>query len=87
MAEAMKKVPAEQLPEVAWDFAAGRTVAEKTRVLGCEDETLMVEVPDANWRTQLYSMVPQLVARLNQITRVKRIEFKLARPQDERRGK
>jgi len=31
--------------------------------------------------------VPQLVARLNQITRVKRIEFKLARPQDERRGK
>lgn len=86
MAEAMKRVPAEQLPEAAWDFAAGRAVAEKTRVLGCEAETLTVEVPDANWRTQLYSMVPQLLARLNQFTKIKRIEFKLARPQDERRG-
>jgi hypothetical protein len=91
MAEAIKRVPPEQLPEAAWDFAAGRAVAEKTRVLGCDSSSgstvLLVEVPDANWRTQLYSMVPQLIARLNQFTKIARIEFKLARPQDERRGK
>jgi hypothetical protein len=103
MAEALRRVPAEQLPEAAWEFCAGRAVAEKTRVLGCEKNsdkggdsvgdsggervTLLVEVPDANWRAQLYSMTPQLLARLNQFIKISRIEFKLARPQDERRGK
>lgn len=110
MAEALRRVPAEQLPEAAWEVCAGRAVAEKTRVLGCEKScekssapsgnkvgdansdssgervTLLVEVPDANWRAQLYSMVPQLLARLNQFIKVSRIEFRLARPQDERRG-
>jgi hypothetical protein len=91
MAEAIKRVPAEQLPEAAWEFSAGRTVAEITRVVGCDSSSgsivLTVEVPDANWRAQLYSMVPQLLARLNQFTKISRIEFKLARPQDERRVK
>jgi predicted nucleic acid-binding Zn ribbon protein len=86
MAETLKRLPAEQLPEAAWDFASGRAVAEKTRVLGCEEQTLVVEVPDANWRTQLYAMAPQLLSRLNQIIKIKRLEFKLARPQDEKKG-
>ena len=87
MSDALKRVPAAQLPEAAWDFAAGKAVAEKTRVLGCEGATLIVEVPDANWRAQLMSMAPQLVSRLKQFTPIERIEFKLARPQDERRVK
>jgi predicted nucleic acid-binding Zn ribbon protein len=82
MVQAIKRLPPEQLPAAAWDFAAGKAVAEKTRVLGCEKQTLVVEVPDANWRTQLYAMVPQFLVRLNQFTRIERIEFKLARPQD-----
>jgi predicted nucleic acid-binding Zn ribbon protein len=85
MVQALKRLPPEQLPAAAWDFASGKAVAEKTRVLGCEKETLVVEVPDPNWRTQLYAMSPQFLARLNQFMRIKRIEFKLARPQDEPR--
>jgi predicted nucleic acid-binding Zn ribbon protein len=85
MVQALKRLPPEQLPAAAWDFAAGKAVAEKTRVLGCEKETLMVEVPDANWRAQLYAMAPQFLARLNPFIRIERIEFKLARPQDEPR--
>ena len=94
MAEAIRRLPPEQLPEAAWDFAAGRAVAEKTRVLGCnlgrnlgcnlgcnlsgEKQTLLVEVPDATWRAQLYAMAPQFLARLNQFVPVERIEFTLA---------
>ncbi len=82
MAEALRRLPPEQLPEAAWDFAAGKAVAEKTRVLGCnlcdEKQTLVVEVPDATWRAQLYAMAPQFLARLNQFIRIERIEFKLA---------
>jgi predicted nucleic acid-binding Zn ribbon protein len=86
MVQALKRLPPEQLPEAAWDFAVGRAVAEKTRVLSCEKETLVVEVPDANWRAQLYAMTPQFLARLNQFIRIERIEFKLAGPQNESRG-
>jgi predicted nucleic acid-binding Zn ribbon protein len=85
MAEALKRLPVEQLPEAAWDFAAGTAVAEKTRVLGCEAGTLMVEVPDPTWRAQLYAMAPQFLARLNRILPIHRLEFRLARPQDEPR--
>jgi predicted nucleic acid-binding Zn ribbon protein len=80
LARALKNLPSGQLPEAAWEFAAGRAVAEKTRVLACETTTLVVEVPDANWRAQLYAMAPQFVARLNQFIRIEHIKFELARP-------
>jgi hypothetical protein len=86
MVDTLKRLPPEQLPEAAWDFAVGRAVAEKTRVLGCnlygEKQTLVVEVPDATWRAQLYAMAPQFLARLNPFIRVERIEFTLACPKD-----
>jgi predicted nucleic acid-binding Zn ribbon protein len=82
VAQTLKRLPPEQLPEAAWDFAAGRAVAEQTRVIAYEKQALLVEVPDANWRTQLYAMAPQFLARLNQFLRVEGIEFKLARKQD-----
>jgi hypothetical protein len=84
MAQAIQRLPPEQLPQAAWDFAAGRAVAEKTRVLGFEKsgekQTLLIEVPDANWRAQLYAMAPQFVARLNQFISVERVEFKVVSP-------
>jgi predicted nucleic acid-binding Zn ribbon protein len=86
VAQALQRLPAEQLPQAAWDFAAGRAVAEKTRVIAFERQKLLVEVPDANWRTQLYSMAPQFLARLNRFTRVEGIEFKIARTQEPPRG-
>jgi hypothetical protein len=51
-------------------------------VIAVEKQTLLVEVPDANWRAQLYAMAPQFVARLKPFLGIERIEFKLARPQD-----
>ena len=85
MVQALQRLPPEQLPEAAWNFAAGNAVAGKTRVLNCEKQTLAVEVPDATWRAQLVAMAPQFLARLNQFLRIERIEFKLANPQDEQR--
>jgi predicted nucleic acid-binding Zn ribbon protein len=85
MAQALTRLPPAQLPEAAWDFAAGKAVSERTRFLSCENKSLIIEVPDANWRAQLYSMAPQLLSQINQFIRVERIEFKLARPQDEKR--
>ena len=91
VAQAIKRLPPEQLPQAAWDFAAGRAVAEKTRVLDCEKsgekKILLVEVPDANWRAQLYAMAPQFLSRLNQFVPIERIEFKLADSQDARNSK
>ena len=78
VAQTLKRLPPEELPQAAWDYAAGQAVAEKTRVLGCKGKTLRVEVPDANWRMQLYSMAPQYVARLQPYLAVERIEFEIA---------
>jgi len=78
MAQTLQRLPAEQLPQAAWDFAAGRAVAEKTRVLAFEQGILRVEVPDATWRAQLEGMLPQLLPRLGQVMRVAGIEFTLA---------
>jgi hypothetical protein len=84
VAQTLKRLPPEELPQAAWDYAAGQAVAEKTRVLGCEEsregKTLRVEVADANWRTQLCAMAPQYVARLRPYLAVERIEFQLAGP-------
>jgi hypothetical protein len=89
--QALKRLPAEELPAAAWHFAAGKAVADKTCVLDCnlcdEKRTLVVEVPDATWRAQLYAMTPQFLAGLNQFTRIDRIEFKLAGSQDARNSK
>jgi predicted nucleic acid-binding Zn ribbon protein len=80
--QALQRLPAEQLPAAAWEFAAGHAVAEKTRVLGCEKQVLSVEVPDANWRAQLYGMAPEFLSGLNKFLRIERIEFKLAGTQN-----
>jgi predicted nucleic acid-binding Zn ribbon protein len=84
MAKAIERMPAEELPQAAWDFAAGHAVAEKTRVVGCEDKRLVVEVPDATWRTQLAAMAQQFLSRIHKFTRgaasIEYIEFRLASP-------
>ena len=77
VAQTLKRLPPEELPQAAWDYAAGHAVAEKTRVMGCEGKTLRVEVADATWRAQLAAMAPQYLARLQPYLAVERIEFQL----------
>ena len=85
VAQTLKRLPPEELPQAAWDYAAGQAVAEKTRVVGCEAQTLRVEVADANWRAQLSAMAPQYLARLRPYLAVERIEFQLAGAQSHKK--
>ena len=85
MAQAIDRVPVEERPAAAWSFAAGDKVAARTRVLYCRENVLTVQVPDATWRAQLMAMAPQFLSHIRQFAPIERIEFQLARPQDERR--
>ena len=78
MAEALRRLPPEDLPAAAWEFAAGRAVAEKTRLLECAAEVLTIEAPDATWRAQLEAMAPQFLARIHPFIPIKRVEFRIA---------
>ncbi|HYE25837.1 MAG TPA: DUF721 domain-containing protein [Clostridia bacterium] len=77
VAEALNRLPAEQVPLAAWEFAAGKAVAEKTQALRFSEGVLTVEVPDATWRAQLQSMAPHFLSMLNQYSRqrIERLEL------------
>lgn len=80
MADTLKRLPADQIPLAAWEFAAGKAVADKTRALGFADGVLTIEVPDATWRSQLSSMANTFLSQLNQYSsqRIERLEFVVA---------
>ncbi len=80
MADTLKRMPAEQIPLAAWEVAAGKAVAEKTRAVSFANGVLSVEVPDATWRAQLASMSAQFLSQLNQYSpqRIERLEFVIA---------
>ncbi len=80
VADTLKRLPAEQVPLAAWEFAAGKAVAEKTRALSFDDGVLSVEVPDQTWFSQLASMKNQFLSQLNQYSseRIEQIKFVVA---------
>lgn len=84
MCDAIRRLPAAEIPLAAWQLAAGSAVGEKTKALAFEAGILTIEVPDVTWRAQLRDMAAQFLSRLNQYSsvRVERIEFVLPRPQD-----
>ncbi len=69
-------------PLLAWPIVCGSAVAARTRALSFEDGVLLVEVPDAGWRTELRSLAPRYVASVNRYTpqTVRKIDFVLGRP-------
>ena len=75
--DAVRRVPAEEAPGVAWPFACGTAVASKTEVLEFKDGVLRIGVPDARWRSQLQDMARQYVSMLNEYSgqKVTRVEF------------
>ena len=52
----------------------------KTRALDFTDGVLSVQVPDANWRTQLLGLAPQYLAEVNKFVtkNVRKIAFVIA---------
>ncbi len=75
--DALQRTPLQEAPVLAWPFACGPAVAQKTRPLSFEDGILTVEVADSNWRAQLMDMAPQFLGRLNQLVshKVERLNF------------
>jgi predicted nucleic acid-binding Zn ribbon protein len=75
--EALQHTPPQEAPVLAWPFACGPAVANKTRPLSFADGILTIEVADANWRAQLMDMAPQFLGRINQLVslKVERLRF------------
>ncbi len=80
VADALNRLPAEQVPVEAWQFACGKQVAQRTRAVSFASGVLRVEVPDARWRDQLQDLSGGCLAKLNQYSRIRveRIEFVVA---------
>ena len=80
MTHALRRVPANDAPVLAWPLACGHAVGQRTRALDFAQGILRVEVPDASWRAELKALAPQYVAVINRYVSesVKRIEFVVA---------
>ncbi len=84
--DAVRRAPPEDVPILAWPLACGSAVAEKTRALAFTGGELMVQVPDAAWRTQLLSLTGEYLRQLRHITdgRIERLRFVLAGEMEKR---
>ena len=63
----------------AWPVVCGSEVASRTRAVSFAEGRLTVEVPDANWRTQLAEFTPRYISGLNDLLGavVKEVKFQL----------
>ena len=75
--KALRRGPARESALLAWPFACGSAVAERTRALSFSGGILRVEVADAEWRRELANLAPRYLALINKYSAVsvKRIEF------------
>jgi predicted nucleic acid-binding Zn ribbon protein len=75
--DALQRTPPHETPVLAWPFACGPAVAQKTRALTFDKGVLTIEAADAGWRAQLTDMAPEFLARINQFTgaQVMRLHF------------
>lgn len=67
----------------AWAAAVGKKIASHTRPVFLKDGKLTVEVADAVWQTQLRTLEPSILPRIEKIVGsgfVQHIEFRLAPP-------
>jgi Dna[CI] antecedent, DciA len=55
------------LLQAAWPLAVGPELARRTEVVGIENRTLRVRVPDVSWRKVLHRVSAQILARLREI--------------------
>ncbi len=84
--DAVRQAPAEDVPVLAWPLACGSAVADKTRALAFADGELMVQVPDAAWRTQMLGLAGDYLRVLRDVTdgRIQRLRFVVASELDKR---
>ncbi len=73
----------EQLACAAWAPAVGKIVANHTWAVALVRDRLVIEVEDAVWRSQLWMMRNQILARIEKVLGRKlatEIEFRIAVP-------
>jgi hypothetical protein len=77
-----KKVFSEEdLARAAWPAAVGKAIAAHTWRLTLVRQTLVVEVEDAVWQKQLFTLRGQILERLRRLTAsdvVQEVEFRIA---------
>jgi len=78
-------VSPEQIATAAWAVAVGSTIARHSSVVGLVRNRLVVEVEDAIWQRQLWSLRSQILRSLDnalgQPPVVTDLEFRVAGPQ------
>lgn len=73
----------EQVACAAWPAAVGKKIAAHTRAIGLVRKRLVVEVEDAVWQRQLFSLRMQIIARMEQALGrpiVAELEFRVGVP-------
>jgi hypothetical protein len=73
----------EQLAQAAWPLAVGKKIGARSQAVGLVRDRLIVEVEDAVWQRQLFTLRGQILARLEQVLGspvVTQLEFKIAVP-------
>lgn len=79
-----RDVSPEQLATAAWPLAVGKTIANRTTVIGLLRGRLVVEVEDNIWQKQLWALRGQILGSLakslGQPPLVTELEFRIAGP-------
>jgi len=73
----------DQMMRAAWPAAVGKTIAAHSRAAAVKGSRLIVEVEDAIWQRQLYTLRNQILARLNAVLGdavVGEVDFRVAVP-------
>ena len=80
----------EEMARSAWAAAVGRKIAIRTHAVGMVRNRLVVEVEDAVWQRQLWTLRGQILKRFEQVLGrviVEELEFKIAVPRIETRAR
>lgn len=73
----------DDLARAVWPAAVGKAIAAHTSRIKLVRATLVVEVEDAIWQRQLYTLTAQILDRLRKLTgsdSIQDIEFRIAIP-------
>jgi hypothetical protein len=73
----------EEMARSAWPAAVGKKIAFRTHVVGLVRDRLVVEVEDAVWQRQLFTLRQQILGRMEQVLGRKiaqELEFRVAVP-------
>lgn len=80
MSDFLKSQPHEEAAVLAWPLVCGPEVAARTRALSFSAGTVLIEVPDSNWRSQLAVFTKRYISGFEELIgpMVKEVRFEMA---------